>query len=777
MADRSSNRVVTFTEPISGLPAINVGTGAPQLFGEISQAFAGLASTSAQRLALQRVEKARLEGIIAAESDNPQLRKDARTVRDLSFNESLRRALSQKLTNKVTESLIELETRFPDDAEAFEEEAGLLIAGATQELATAVPTLAPAFERRIQSVKFLTKNRITAKEQAKIDRQRVVDVNDAGDGIIRYSSAFALELADLGPAGNEARDTLVSKLGEFVDDLKTTANAAGTGNLFTPQQIDTAIAAVFERSALEVFFGAAEASFLVPGGPEKLRKEVIEGKFTVMFHDTSSGEFSIVKVPISQVLGNKTRVELINHLTALANRQKQGKTEAEQVLLYGMNQRMAANILLRASGEPTEDITDAEMEATGVSVAGRLTYSDDFERAGMNHEMSVVTSTGDFDALTDAGNEIRERINAADTVVAADAVVRDRIFNALVAERNKAITADSRAWIDQASGVVQAVMNPPGGLEKSEVPFHARLEVVRKEFERHGVPEQDRRYINIDDAQDAVRRHNQLENNTDRLTFLKGLGESFGPFRGSMFRNLVKEGLPDYAVAAVDPLNITTGLRIYEVNSISDADLKQRLETGVAQSILDQVNTKTGDFDLWANALPPFNLDVEARMRKQLLKFAYFHAETGDDIKESVKKGYQELLGGEWEVIGTAMVPRAQITDSLRRALERPGLIIAAIEDRIDVVETFPDPELINKKGELDELVKERYMVSLRFAPEPRINEANDGINIWLEGIKVRDAQGTPISLTWEEVDALGSTKAARQVLIPTRSGPLLVNR
>ncbi|KKN08734.1 hypothetical protein LCGC14_1053710, partial [marine sediment metagenome] len=469
------------------------------------------------------------------------------------------------------------------------------------------------------------------------------------------------------------------------------------------------------------------------------------------FHDTSSGEFSIVKVPISQVLGNKTRAELINHLTALANRQKQGKTEAEQALLYSMNQRMDANIVLRASGQPTEDIADAEMEATGISAVGRLKYSDDFERAGMAHEMSVVMSTGDFDALIDASNEIRERINAADTVVAADAVVRGQVFDALVRTRNKDIENDSYAWIIQASGNARGAMDPPEDLPHGPPPLWLRLDTVYDEFDRHGVPEHTRRPLSKPDAEALVRQYADQENSLARVRFLRALRDNYGPYHGTMIRELINAGLPDHTAITGEVESIETAMALDDASSIPESELRGALRTGEATNIENLIDSKTGKFREFANAMSPGNRPVEAIYRNALLKLSYVNSINGDRATAAVRNA-EATLFQEWEIIGNTMVPKNQIDDGVRRALSSPDIVVDAIMDRIDPVETFANPDL----GELKELGKERFIMSLRFAPKLYINEANTGVHVWVQDGKARDAEGQPIMLTWEELSALG---------------------
>ena len=786
MADRSSNRVVTFTEPISGLPAIDASTGAPQLFGQFTQAFTDLASTSAERLSRFRVEQAALEGIVAAESDNPKLIEDARTLADVTRNRNFRTSFSQRMNRQLQESLLKAEEEFPANSIEFRDQIGLELQGMAEEIEKATPALAPGWIARAQAKIEITALGVKRRENAAVDEANIVGINETARTDTQYSASVGALSFDTGPIGNSIRDIMASQFVEF-EDMLHQQNAANNGPLLSPKQIDMALVQYAQSIANEAIFGLMEASFQVPGGPIKLRDDVNAGKLTVLAHDRTDGKFAVIEVPIKTLLGNKQIAQVNSHLTALASRQEQGVQSANEVERHKARGISNDAILLAGRGRMIE----FPLSELGALPPGEvLNAQHKFDNAIIKHEMSSTVLQGEpaevFGLLADEEETEREtiyaQIGSPDPAQQAAGFRRLDQWTELFRERSQAIAANSYLWVlgasPEAAIAVQAMM-----------PAEAH-EFLDGEFDRLGVPLADRRYIPPDLADELTRDVAAMETTFDQAIALKKFSVAQG-LQGPRILNTMfkKDGFPEKFYIAAQ-LDSPRAAAIYlDAVELDQAKLKDRLSTDQIDTIKEELNSLSGAFNaLFLNTIPPGN-DLNADpWRSAMQHLALTLTVRGQGAVAAVESAFR-LLTGKTRFQGTVRVPEPfHDDDSIaaglplwRSILRGDGttptgkfahIIAPRSLDDIAVLETFGREGLSIEQEELTPERRESFMIRLMSGGVPYTEPLGRGVNIWLENQVIKDKRGLPILIEWDEYRKIGLP--TRQQILAAQSGRLI---
>lgn len=739
MADRGSNRTVTFTEPISALPAINVGTGAPQLFGQITEAFTGLASTSAERLSRFRVEQAGLEGIVAAESDNPQLIKDARTLADVTRNRSFRTSFSQRLNDQFQVSLLKALDEFPADSIAFQQQIGLELTGMAEEIEKATPALAPAWIARAQAKIDIKALGVQQRENAEVDEATVVGINEAARSDTQWSASVGALMFDTGPTGNSVRDIMASQFVEF-EDMLHQQNAANNGPLLSVKEIDKALVQYAQSIANEAFFGLMESSAQIPGGPTKLRDDLNAGKITVLAHDRTDGEFTVIEVPIKALLGNRQIAQANSHLTALENRQKQdgqSATEAEKHKARGI-----ASDAIQLAGRGR--MSEFPLSELGALPPGEvLNAQDKFDDAIIKHEMSTTVLQGEPADVFGLLADIDAQAGSSSTAEQAAGFRRLDQWTELFEERAESIVDDSYQWVLGAS--------PQAGLAIQAMTPAEAHDFLDGEFDRLGVPVADRRYIPKDTAAELEKQINSLDTAFERAGALQTFRISQGIQAPRILNTLAKDGLPEEFIIAAQMDNVRAATRYLDAVELGEEELRKLIPSDIVRSIEDELKSFTGQFNaVLRPTIPPGNDRVAAAQNTALRHTAFSFASRGHDATAASASAWATLYGST-RFIGTVRVP-APFGNSTRLAGGLRNWRRLINPDDILVSERFGDPRLAGLQSQLEPERRERYMESLLSSGVPYTEPLGRGINIWILGEVVKDVSGNPLMLEWETV-------------------------
>ncbi len=207
-------------------------------------------------------------------------------------------------------------------------------------------------------------------------------------------------------------------------------------------------------------------------------------------------------------------------------------------------------------------------------------------------------------------------------------------------------------------------------------------------------------------------------------------------------------------IAAGVPKDI--GERLATVAQLSEADLKQGLEKGVASEVATSVQSELADFAKslsgQAGGINTFNTTYQAAN-----KAALSYVRQGMKPAEAARKVVAGIVNDKYEFVDNYRVPKSQNVPAVRAGAEHS-------------LETLSPDELMPLKGlpgvTPEENVRQLHDAVIGGGQWVPTNDES-GLALTLNGYRVLGKDGRPIVRSWQDLEAAGMKKPAKPTSAP----------
>ncbi len=376
--------------------------------------------------------------------------------------------------------------------------------------------------------------------------------------------------------------------------------------------------------------------------------------------------------------------------------------------------------------------------------------------------------------------ELQQIVSGRESLLSSPDEFRENAQNlaglsAVIKQRNAEIVADPAVYVQQSPQAQASYQKMTAAMSNPALPAAARQAAINQYANTSlglqsqlGVPAEEQRILPKAAASDIARQFSdQSEGGQNAATLMRSLEAQWGKQWPKVFEQLAKDGeLPGTAlvVGAMNrPDQARAAEQLAEAAKAGKKSFEDILPTEDKSVISDELAGAMQDFQGtlvnnpgWAKTFGTFRDGVE------LLALSY--VSQGDAPAQAVARAYDDVLGKKYEIVGTYRVPKEYGADPISTGAElalrelNGGLRLPTSLLGLDTAET--------EKQYLSALKAQGFWVT---SPD------ESGLTLY-DGTRraVVKADGSPLSLTWDELNQKAAGQAIDAVTGTAKTGRIL---
>lgn len=309
----------------------------------------------------------------------------------------------------------------------------------------------------------------------------------------------------------------------------------------------------------------------------------------------------------------------------------------------------------------------------------------------------------------------------------------------------KAREADPGNWLQQNSPVVKSAFAEYQNNQQSGEYLVSRIQA-----------EKDRLGINSKKVLPDTMIDNLLQriDNTQEssVTAIQAVAQSFGKYSDQVMQQVQKNAYPALQVIMATE-NPRAANALWQSRGVKTSDLRGSFEKTDADSADSSWNDKAKDFAS-TMVVQPGGTAVWNNFNEQGKRLTYINMQRGMSASDAAKQAYQDILGEQYQTIGTWRLPNRAGVD-LRDVNDGAGKYLEALTaDQIMPLVGDPRlPEDVNRKQSLSRIKDSAQWVT---------NSNETGLTLMLNGLIVNGADGRPVSVSFQDLSKLGAANRSK---------------
>ncbi|WP_447867235.1 transglycosylase SLT domain-containing protein [Rahnella bonaserana] len=243
----------------------------------------------------------------------------------------------------------------------------------------------------------------------------------------------------------------------------------------------------------------------------------------------------------------------------------------------------------------------------------------------------------------------------------------------------------------------------------------------------------------------------QISNNKESdVSAIQSVGQQFGPYSQQVMQQVQKKAGPVLQVVMATS-NPRAANALWQNRDVTTANLKDAVNSassGAADSADNQWASQSKDFAATMVGQPG-GIPVWNNFNEQGRRLTYLNMQRGMGASDAAAQAYQDILGSQYQTKGTWRVPVASNVD-IKDVSDGVDTLMSNLKPT-DITPLMGDPRLsadVNRQQSLDRIKDSGEWVT---------NADETGLMLTLNGLVVNDAEGNPLTVSFNDLSQLGS--------------------